>query len=188
MLCFFSLPSAPSRESSTSDSTEAYSLVPCTTLAKLGAVGSNEKRRKGRNRARPLFPVLVPLLLLLELTCLLFSGSLQIAALQVIERGLVSLDTDVGTILPGLAQPRILTGYSEGGEPQFVDAKNKVTLRHLLNHSSGLSLAWFSRGEINDQTSFVREGGLDRRADLDLTFGIFLFLSSRSASIRRRPR
>jgi len=154
----------------------------------VGSGGVELEEKEGEESSSPSVSRFVPLLLLLDLTCLLFSGSLQIAALQVIERGLVSLDTDVGTILPGLAQPRILTGYSEGGEPQFVDAKNKVTLRHLLNHSSGLSLAWFSPGEINDQTSFVREGGLDRRADLDLTFGIFLFLSSRSASIRRRPR
>lgn len=113
-----------------------------------------EGSKGGRSQARHLFPRpnarLLFVVLALKLTCFLLFFHPQIAALQLIERGLVSLDTEVGSILPGLRQPKILTGYSEGGEPQFVDAKNKVTLRHLLNHSSGLSLAWFSPGECEN--------------------------------------
>lgn len=72
---------------------------------------------------------------------------MQIAALQLVDRGLLSLDMDVGTVLAGLKEPRILKGYSEE-KPVFELAKTKVTLAMLLNHTSGLSLGWFSAGEF----------------------------------------
>ncbi|KAL8631127.1 hypothetical protein Q9189_003161 [Teloschistes chrysophthalmus] len=61
----------------------------------------------------------------------------SIAVLQLVERGQVGLDDNVNSILPELANPDILTGF-EGGKPQYTKAKNKITLRQLLTHSSGL--------------------------------------------------
>ncbi|KAF2871684.1 beta-lactamase/transpeptidase-like protein [Massariosphaeria phaeospora] len=63
----------------------------------------------------------------------------SVAALQCVERGLFSLDSaeDVDRLLPEWKDPQILTGI-EDGKPQLKPAKNKITLRHLLTHTSGL--------------------------------------------------
>jgi CubicO group peptidase (beta-lactamase class C family) len=62
-----------------------------------------------------------------------------VAVLQCLEKGLVDLDSDVSTILSEWSEPEILTGFDEGtGEPMLVKAKEKITLRRLLTHSSGL--------------------------------------------------
>ncbi|KAK1140310.1 hypothetical protein N8T08_010513 [Aspergillus melleus] len=63
-----------------------------------------------------------------------------IAALQCVERNQFGLDDDVSTILVELRDPKIITGFDEGtGDAIFVPAKNKITLRHLLTHASGVA-------------------------------------------------
>jgi CubicO group peptidase (beta-lactamase class C family) len=59
------------------------------------------------------------------------------AAMQLVERGLVSLDEPLGGLLPGLANPQVLEGYTPDGEAMLRPAKRPVTLRHLLTHTSG---------------------------------------------------
>lgn len=62
-----------------------------------------------------------------------------IAVLQCVERGLLSLDGDIGDILPEYAQPDLILGFDEeSGQPRIGNPKNKVTMRRLLTHSSGL--------------------------------------------------
>lgn len=53
----------------------------------------------------------------------------SIAALQCIERGQISLDSDVAKILPELASLHVLTGFKENGEPITKKRKNVITLR-----------------------------------------------------------
>ncbi|EFR04332.1 beta-lactamase [Nannizzia gypsea CBS 118893] len=62
-----------------------------------------------------------------------------VAVMIAVEKGLVGLDDDVGTILPELAEPEIIVGFEEGdnGKPILRKAKEKITLRRLLTHSSG---------------------------------------------------
>ena len=62
----------------------------------------------------------------------------SIAALQLVERGLVDLDAPVGETLQGLASPRVLTGFDAAGAPMVRPAATPITLRHLLTHTSGL--------------------------------------------------
>ncbi|KAH8424224.1 serine hydrolase domain-containing protein [Aspergillus melleus] len=63
-----------------------------------------------------------------------------IAALQCVEQDLFGLDDDVSTILVELKDPKILTGFDETtGNATLVPAKNKITLRHLLTHASGIA-------------------------------------------------
>lgn len=79
-----------------------------------------------------------------------------VAALQCVERGLFALDSsaDVDRLLPEWRDSQILTGFQEG-KPILQDAKEKITLRMLLTHTSGLAydfhpalFAWRqSRGE-----------------------------------------
>ncbi|KAJ7168538.1 beta-lactamase/transpeptidase-like protein [Mycena filopes] len=63
----------------------------------------------------------------------------SIAALQLIDRGMITLDTPVEKILLELANPVIVTEHDEEGRPSaVVPAKGKITFGQLLNHSSGL--------------------------------------------------
>lgn len=80
----------------------------------------------------------------------------SIAALQCVERGLFSLDSkaDIERLLPEWASPEVLSFDGEG-QPILTPAKERITLRRLLNHTSGLTydfmpplLQWRqSRGE-----------------------------------------
>jgi CubicO group peptidase (beta-lactamase class C family) len=67
-----------------------------------------------------------------------------IAALQCVERGLLTLDADVSPILHELKDTGILTSFDADGKPTYVKAQNKITLRQLLTHSSGLAYDLFN--------------------------------------------
>ncbi|KAI6876970.1 hypothetical protein KC318_g17864, partial [Hortaea werneckii] len=68
--------------------------------------------------------------LLASMTKLLTS----IAALQLVEAGLIKLDDDVSKILPEVGEQKILKGF-DGDSPILEDRKNPLT--HLLSHTSG---------------------------------------------------
>ncbi|THV08211.1 beta-lactamase/transpeptidase-like protein [Dendrothele bispora CBS 962.96] len=61
-----------------------------------------------------------------------------VAALQLVERGLVDLDEDITRVLHEWKNPSILTGFDDNGKPMTRPAQNKMTLRHLLTHSAGM--------------------------------------------------
>ncbi|THV08210.1 beta-lactamase [Dendrothele bispora CBS 962.96] len=61
-----------------------------------------------------------------------------IAALQLVEKGLVDLDEDITRVLHEWKNPVVLTGFDDNGKPTTRPAKNKMTLRHLLTHSAGM--------------------------------------------------
>lgn len=69
----------------------------------------------------------------------------SITALQLVDDGLWTLDRPVAEALPELASLRELTGCSEAGEPVYAQnetskpAGTRITLRHLLTHTSGLA-------------------------------------------------
>ncbi|KAL1613370.1 hypothetical protein SLS56_012260 [Neofusicoccum ribis] len=52
-----------------------------------------------------------------------------LAALQCVDKGLLSLDGDIGDVLPEWKNPKILTSFDNNDQPIFVPAKNTVTLR-----------------------------------------------------------
>ncbi len=62
-----------------------------------------------------------------------------LAALQLVERGLLSLDDPIGDRVPMLAAPRVLDGFEADGTPRLRAARRAVTLRDLLTHTSGLA-------------------------------------------------
>ncbi|MBI1396716.1 MAG: serine hydrolase [Betaproteobacteria bacterium] len=62
-----------------------------------------------------------------------------VAAMQLVERGDVSLDEPIGRVRPELAAIRVLTGWTADGEPVLRDPVRPITLRHLLTHTSGLA-------------------------------------------------
>jgi CubicO group peptidase (beta-lactamase class C family) len=61
-----------------------------------------------------------------------------------VQRGLITLDTEVSTVLPELANPLILTHFDEANKPVLIPAKNPITLRQLLTHTSGLGYTFSS--------------------------------------------
>jgi CubicO group peptidase (beta-lactamase class C family) len=61
----------------------------------------------------------------------------SVAALQLVERGLLELDAPLGDLLPGLAAPNVLEGFDAEGAPRLRPARRPITLRHLLTHTAG---------------------------------------------------
>ena len=61
----------------------------------------------------------------------------SVAALQQVEAGRLTLDGPIAEVLPDLAEPRVLEGFSPAGEPMLRPARGAITLRQLLTHTSG---------------------------------------------------
>ena len=58
-------------------------------------------------------------------------------AMQLVERGKLSLDDDIAAILPALGRVQVLEGFDADGTPRLRAPKRAITLRHLLTHTSG---------------------------------------------------
>ncbi len=61
-----------------------------------------------------------------------------VAALQLVEQGLIALDQDLGDLIEALAAPKVLEGFDTKGQAILRPAKGPITLRQLLSHTSGL--------------------------------------------------
>jgi len=62
----------------------------------------------------------------------------SVAALQLVERGKLSLDGDLGDLLPDLKDLQVLEAVTDG-KPRLRPAQGFVTLRQLLTHTSGFA-------------------------------------------------
>jgi methyl acetate hydrolase len=70
-----------------------------------------------------------------------------VAALQLVERGKLSLDAPVPAIEPALGAPQVLDGFDEQGRPKLRPAKRPILLRELLTHTSGFAYRlWDAKG------------------------------------------
>ena len=58
-------------------------------------------------------------------------------AMQLVERGRLSLDGDIAATLPQLRHVQVLEGFDADGKPRLRAPKRAITLRHLLTHTSG---------------------------------------------------
>jgi methyl acetate hydrolase len=61
----------------------------------------------------------------------------SVAAMQLVEKGKLSLDVPLGALLPDLAEIQVIDGFDADDAPILRPAKRPVTLRHLLTHTSG---------------------------------------------------
>jgi len=59
------------------------------------------------------------------------------AAMQLVERGKLTLDGPISEVLPELRSPQVLEGFDSAGEPKLRPAKRPITLRHLITHTAG---------------------------------------------------
>lgn len=62
-----------------------------------------------------------------------------VAALQLVERGQLSLDDPASDVLPDLGSVSVVSGFSDDGNPTLRPPAKPVTLRHLLTHTSGFA-------------------------------------------------
>jgi methyl acetate hydrolase len=67
-----------------------------------------------------------------------------VAAMQCVERGLLSLDQPAGEIMPELAELQVLDGFDADGKPILRPARRKITLRMLLTHTAGFVYPWWN--------------------------------------------
>jgi len=63
----------------------------------------------------------------------------SIAAMGLVEKGVVRTDEPIARILPELADPQVLEGFDTSGKPKLRPARGAITLGQLLSHSSGFS-------------------------------------------------
>ena len=66
------------------------------------------------------------------------------ACMQLVEQGRLRLDQPAGEILPQLKSPQILDGFDTSGQPKLRPARNTITVRHLLTHTSGFTYSIWS--------------------------------------------
>ena len=60
------------------------------------------------------------------------------AAMQMVERGKLSLDAPAAEVVPEIAAKEVLVGIEADGTVKSRPAKRPITLRHLLTHTSGM--------------------------------------------------
>ncbi|KAI1208483.1 beta-lactamase family protein [Annulohypoxylon truncatum] len=70
----------------------------------------------------------------------------SIAALQLVERGFVTLDEDLSDLLPSFGSQGILISVADDGTPTVRKRQNPITLRHLITHSSGAGYNFLHEG------------------------------------------
>lgn len=61
------------------------------------------------------------------------------AAMQLVENGRLSLDRPASTILPFLAETKVLDGFDADGTPILRPPRREITLRRLLTHTAATS-------------------------------------------------
>jgi CubicO group peptidase (beta-lactamase class C family) len=59
------------------------------------------------------------------------------AAMQLVERGKLSLERPASEVVPELAAASVLEGFDAAGKPRLRAPKRPITLRHLLTHTAG---------------------------------------------------
>src|SRR5215472_6681192 len=75
------------------------------------------------------------------------------AAMQLVERGQLTLDTPAADVVPALGQVQVLTGFDASGTPQLRAPRRAMTLKQLLTHTAGFSLEFFNTEIVQYQAA-----------------------------------
>jgi len=67
------------------------------------------------------------------------------AAMQLVEKGKLSLERAASEVVAELAQAKVLEGFAPAGTPRLRAPKRPITLRHLLTHTAGYSYEIWSQ-------------------------------------------
>jgi methyl acetate hydrolase len=96
-----------------------------------------------------------------------------VAALRLVERGAIGLDTPTADVLPELAAAQVLEGY-DGDVPRLRPVRTPVTLRMLLSHTAGAGYSFLSadlaRYQRENKIPTSLEGKLASIADSPLVY------------------
>jgi len=90
------------------------------------------------------------------------------AAMQLVERGKLSLDRPASEVVTGLSSAKVLEGFDAAGKPRLRAPKRPITLRHLMTHTSGFAYEIW-RPEIAQYQSATNTPGITTCADAALT-------------------
>lgn len=83
-----------------------------------------------------------------------------VAAMQLVEAGRIGLDEPLGTLIHTLAAPRVLEGFTDDGTPRLRPAREAITLRRLLAHTSGFAYEMWNA----DLLRFITQTGFPSMA------------------------
>ncbi len=89
------------------------------------------------------------------------------AAMQLVERGKLSLEGPASAVVPALASAKVLEGFDAGGQPRLRAPKRPITLRHLMTHSAGFAYEIW-RPEIAQYQSVTNTPGITTCANAAL--------------------
>jgi CubicO group peptidase (beta-lactamase class C family) len=90
------------------------------------------------------------------------------AAMQLVERGKLSLDRPASEVVPALSSAEVLEGFDGSGQPRLRAPKRAITLRHLLTHTAGFAYELW-RPEIAQYQSATNTPGITTCANAALT-------------------
>jgi methyl acetate hydrolase len=90
------------------------------------------------------------------------------AAMQLVERGKLSLDRPASEVVPALSSAKVLEGFDASGQPRLRAPKRPITLRHLLTHTAGFAYELW-RPEIAQYQSVTNTPGITTCANAALT-------------------
>ena len=84
----------------------------------------------------------------------------SIAALQLVERGLLALDEPADVYLAELAKLRVLTGFDANGKGKFEDTRRAPTVRELITHTAGFVYEIWNKNEVRAVSTGLAESFL----------------------------
>ena len=86
-----------------------------------------------------------------------------VLALALVEDGVLPLHEPLGGLLPELAAPQVLEGFSRGGEPILRPASRPVTLHQLLTHTAGVGYEFWDATLLRFRRDTATPSVLERR-------------------------
>jgi len=90
------------------------------------------------------------------------------AAMQLVERGKMSLDRPASEVVTALASAKVLEGFDAAGKPRLRAPKRPITLKHLMTHTAGFAYEIW-RHEIAQYQSATNTPGITTCANAALT-------------------